>query len=90
MDKALTELIQLLNGAEQEALLAIIEEYFRAKRKHPNWPTNDAIHAGAIVSEEAGELIRACLQFTYENGKEENMHKEAIQTGAMALRFLSQ
>lgn len=49
---------------------------------------HDFIEAAAIVAEESGELIRAALQFHNEDGQYYAMHKEAIQTGAMALRFL--
>ena len=58
-----------------------------AKKKHPNWP-KDQIHRAAIVNEEAGELLRASIQHTYEKAPFYCMHEEAIQTGAMALRFL--
>jgi hypothetical protein len=58
-----------------------------AERKFPAFPI-DPIHAAAILQEEAGELVQAALQFTYENGNFEAMRKEAVQTGAMALRFL--
>lgn len=70
-----------------EAIQAILEEVKRASRKFPEWPT-DPIHAAAVVGEEAGELTQAALQFTYENGNDLAMLQEAIQTGAMAVRFL--
>lgn len=66
---------------------AILNELQRAINKFPEWP-DDVIHAAAIVNEEAGELIRAALQYEYEGGDYEEMRKEAIQVGAMALRFL--
>lgn len=65
----------------------ICEELFRAERKFPYWP-DDIIHAAAIVNEESGELIRAAIQFTYEDGEIEEVKKEAIQTSAMCIRFL--
>ena len=68
------------------AIIALLEELERAEAKFPWWPT-DPIHAAAIVAEEAGELIRAALRETYE-GAEDEMVTEAIQTGAMALRFI--
>lgn len=71
----------------QRALVSILTELNSAIEKHPQWP-KDNIHSAAIVCEEAGELIRAALQVQYENGKFHHMHDEAIQTGAMALRFL--
>lgn len=66
-----------------------------AKKKHPNWPDHIAAQAG-IVCEEAGELMKAALEFKYEretNNEDlrvqiESMRKEAVQTAAMAIRFL--
>jgi hypothetical protein len=57
--------------------------------KFPTWPT-DAIHAAAIVSEEAGELTKAATECTYEYPKSitSDVRKEALQTAAMAIRFL--
>lgn len=66
---------------------AVLKELDKAEHKYPEWPT-DYIHKAAIVQEEAGELTRAALQHCYENGSAEDMKKEAVQTGAMALRFL--
>ena len=58
-----------------------------AERKFPAFPT-DPVHAAAILQKEAGELMQASLHFTYEKGSREAMRKEAVQMGAMALRFL--
>lgn len=69
------------------AIQAILEELNRAQSKFPMWPV-DPIHASAIVEEESGELMRAALQFSYEEGAAVCMTDEAIQVGAMALRFL--
>jgi hypothetical protein len=71
----------------QQAMKAILEEVAIASKKFPTWPT-DAVHASAVVAEESGELTRAALQFNYENGGALSMMDEAIQTGAMAVRFL--
>ena len=67
----------------------IFAEVEKATRKFPTWPTR-IIDAGNVVSEEAGELAKACLQVTYEKHKEtlEGVRMEAIQTAAMAFRFL--
>lgn len=70
-----------------EILISISKELDSAKAKHPHWP-EDIIHAAAIVAEESGELIRAALQFKYENKNLFETEKEAIQTAAMAIRFL--
>lgn len=66
----------------------INNELQRAGNKFPYWP-DDIIHAAAIVNEESGELIRAAIQFTYEDGEIEEVKKEAIQTAAMCIRFLN-
>jgi NTP pyrophosphatase (non-canonical NTP hydrolase) len=67
----------------------IREEIDNAVRKFPTWPTR-LIDAGNVVSEEAGELAKACLQVTYEPHKETllGVRDEAIQTAAMCVRLL--
>lgn len=75
-----------------EALNSILEEYDRASTAIPSWPI-DPIHAASVVTEEAGELLQAANDSYYpahnHNGPTyERMRKEAIQTAAMALRFL--
>ena len=78
---------------DHEILINIGFELESAKSRYPWWPT-DVIHAGAIVAEEAGELTQATLDHVYahlnHNGKDTvaRMRKEAIQTAAMAIRFL--
>ncbi len=69
------------------AFQAIEKEVVRAKEKFPWWPT-DPIHAAGIVSEEAGELVRAANQLSYEKGLYSDMLDEAVQVGAMAVRFI--
>ena len=88
------EIIQKIRSLDIHlALDAVLNELERAENKFPKWPA-DIVHAGAIVSEESGELIRACLNREYPNGWEsdaqllDECQKEAIQTGAMAFRFL--
>lgn len=66
----------------------VLDELERAQEKFPTWPS-DPVHAAAVVAEEAGELVKAVLQSTYEQAPFDNVRKEAIQTVAMALRFLA-
>lgn len=64
-------------------------ELARAVAKFPTWPT-DPLHALAVLGEEFGELTKAMLQHTYEPHKgvtAQDIHDEAIQTAAMALRL---
>lgn len=74
----------------QDALNGVWAELDRALRKFPTWPT-DPLHALAVLGEEFGELTKDVLQMTYEPGKTnaENVRMEAIQTAAMALRFVA-
>jgi len=65
----------------------VFDELRRAERKFPGFPT-DPVHAAAVLAEEVGELQQACLQWTYESGSLEDVTKEAVQSAAMALRFL--
>lgn len=78
-----------LENDELEALEAVVDQLLFARKKHPEFP-KDLIHQSAIVSEEAGELTQACLQERYERGSFRDCIDEAIQTGAMALRFIVQ
>lgn len=68
----------------------VMDEVARATLKFPTWPT-DPLHAVAILGEEFGELTKAVLQTTYEPHKmhDGELRAEAIQTAAMALRFLA-
>ena len=65
----------------------IMAELERAKDKHPHWP-DDPLHAVAVLNEESGELTQATLDFAYAAGDLERMREEAVQCGAMAIRFL--
>lgn len=67
----------------------VLAELDRAVAKFPTWPT-DPLHAAAVLGEEFGELTKAVLQFTYEPHKTsaDEIREEAIQTAAMALRFV--
>lgn len=65
----------------------IEKEIERAKIKFPLWP-DDPIHAASVLSEEAGELVKAANDFVYHDGSRVEMVKEAIQIGAMVVRFL--
>jgi hypothetical protein len=67
----------------------ILDELRRAVIKFPTWPT-DPLHALAVLGEEFGELTKATLQTTYEPHKSshDEVRTEAIQTAAMALRFV--
>ena len=72
-----------------KAMNSVSAEVQRATKKFPTWPT-DPLHALAVLNEEVGELNKAALQLTYEPGKVtlEDMRIEAVQTAAMAMRFL--
>lgn len=69
---------------------AVFTELTKATTKFPLWPT-DPLHAISIVGEEFGELTKAVLQLVYEPDKTSlsDVREEAVQTAAMALRFLS-
>ncbi len=58
-----------------------------ANKKHPEW-YDDIIHCSAVMGEEAGEAIRAALNYTYENSSFDDFIYEVAQTGAMAIKIL--
>ena len=74
-----------------KVMAEIQAEIDSAMRKFPTWPT-DPLHALAVLGEEYGELNKAVLQLTYEPHKAgssiNEVRKEAIQTAAMAIRFV--
>jgi len=72
---------------DDDAIKLIRDELVRARKKFPWWP-DERIHAAAVVGEEAGELLAASLQHRYENGNIQHCLDEAVQTGAMAVRYL--
>lgn len=73
----------------QEPVACVLAEVAKATAKFPTWPT-DPLHALAVLGEEFGELTQAVLQSTYEPHKStpDDVKTEAIQTAAMAMRFL--
>lgn len=88
----------MLRGLKSVPSVAVVPSVFaevqaeleRAMAKFPTWPT-DPLHAVAVLGEEFGELTKDVLQSVYEPHKtsRENVQKEAIQTAAMALRFIA-
>lgn len=72
-----------------EAIAMIRAEVAKATEKFPTWPTR-ATDAAVVLGEEAGELVKAVNEHTYEPEKSSlaDVRKEVIQTGAMAVRFL--
>lgn len=76
-----------MNPRLNKCIEDVFNELRKAEEKFPGFP-QDPIHAAAVVAEEVGELQQACLQFTYEKGSFDNVHKEAVHAAAMGLRFL--
>lgn len=83
---------------KRDILSDILKEVRSAKKKFPSWPQHPAAQAG-IVCEEAGELMKACLELKYERDNDyvkkiyiadhkANIRMKAIQTASMAIRFL--
>lgn len=71
----------------REIIEEILTELTEAKAGHPHWP-DDIIHAVSIMNEEAGESIRAALNYVYENETLDDVKKELVQTAAMCFRCL--
>lgn len=66
-----------------DALLAILNEYGGAVEKFPAFASG---HEGyAVIKEELDELWQAIKR----NEPRENWRREAVQVGAMALRFVA-
>jgi len=80
----------LTSRAGESVADAALAEVARSTAKYPTWPT-DPLHALAVLGEEFGELTKAALQSVYEPHKSTpaDVREEAVQTAAMALRFLA-
>ena len=79
-----------LTDSEMQYMHQVMQELVAARCKFVLWPT-DAQDALAVVHEELGELQKDVLQMKYEPNKGktlEHVRIEAVQTAAMALRFL--
>lgn len=72
---------------EQGVFDDIFCELRRAETKHPGWPS-DPVHAAAVVAEESGELVKAAMEYYFEDKAPSLMYNEAVETAAMAIRFL--
>jgi len=72
----------------ETAIGLVMREIARTEEIHPRWP-KDVVRAGAVVAEEAGELLQACNNFDEKPDTSKTMMMtEAIHTAATALRFL--
>jgi NTP pyrophosphatase (non-canonical NTP hydrolase) len=65
----------------------IVDELKSAKLKHPDYP-EDMFEQLAIMSEEAGEVAKAVLQYKREGGDLQEVKDELVQTAAMCIRML--
>lgn len=76
-----------------EIIQGILAELTRAEHLYPVWPgvghRGDHVWAAAILTEEAGEVLKAALDFqAHGRSGVAHMRHEVIQAGAMAVRFL--
>ena len=84
----MSEQVPLRDSASTEIIELIFDALKKSEFKHPGWST-DPIHASAIVAEEAGELVKASMEYHYKIGSEGAMIEEAAHTAAMGIRFLA-
>jgi len=71
----------------------ILAELARAEHFHPVWPAfshrGDHVWAASILAEEAGEVLKAALNYqAHGKGNIERIREELVQTAAMAIRNL--
>ena len=72
--------------AVSDFIRLVNEELVRAEKKFPTWPV-DVIHGVAVMAEEAGEAVKASLDYAYfHDASINNLETELIQTAAMAIR----
>ena len=65
----------------------VTAELNRARALYPEWP-DDILHQAAIVAEESGEVVKACLDYVYHNGSKDEICTELVQVIAMCTRML--
>lgn len=74
-----------------EFMKGMYAELAYAHAKHPGWPVADAGRASAILTEEAGKLTQASIDYTYgrksQSMARERMKAQALRVAAMAYRF---
>lgn len=92
MDEFLTKERTNMQPKQLDTILQLIlKEYDYAANKHTGWPT-DCIHASAIITEEVGKLVQACIDTEYQNidfdYSKKDLIKYAARVAAMAVRFL--
>lgn len=77
--------------AEKYVIDEMLVELARARGRYPTWPT-DLIHAMVVVQEESGEILKAAneVYWGHKATTIEDVRKEAIQTMAMCMRFLTE
>ena len=71
----------------EKILASILAEVEQTEKDQPIGPSN-LIHGGAIVSGEAGEFIKAILDYNEHKSSKYWIMQEAVQTAATAIRFL--
>jgi len=71
----------------EDVLKAVTDEVKRAEQLHPSWPAN-MFEAITIITEEVGELAQAALDMKFKKNSLAHVQEEAVQTAAMAIRFL--
>jgi len=71
-----------------KCLVAIVSELEQVERDYPDWPENE-VDAAKIISDKAARLLSASNMHRRKEQHDNNrVLNEAIQTGAMVLRFL--
>lgn len=84
-----TELKIIVNSPEEATvIIEILSELSRAISKHPTWPISP-VERAAIVSEEAGEVIREANHLREGHGDIKLLRSELIQTAGVCIRMLN-
>jgi len=69
-------------------LKLVFEELKQAQKLHPKWP-DDIVYKGAIIAEEAGEVVKAINDYYFHNrATSSEIIEEVIQTIVVCIRFL--
>ena len=85
--KNLLDALSQLDTQELKYLWLIWSKCQDDKGEYPNWP-EEVRHQTAIIHNKSWEISHATLEYCFENGSYNVIHRKALKAAAVAYRFL--